>query len=184
MPIGVVCRSCDRSINLKDELAGRRIKCPGCGKVLAVPDEEAVERPVYGTDVKKRFIYRATVSSSGGFEQKVGPPLGDLDRVDGRKWGRPPWVTLTGLTAGVANKWGPAGLAAKQDPAGPCVNPPFDTLFPTRIKTSVRGGTSSRVQGARATCRMRSRNRGMRGHSGPLPVRVRGAPLADGGEAA
>jgi hypothetical protein len=45
MPISVVCRSCDRSINLKDDLAGRRIKCPGCGKVLAVPDEEAVERP-------------------------------------------------------------------------------------------------------------------------------------------
>jgi hypothetical protein len=45
MSIAVVCRACDRSVNVKDDLAGRKIKCPGCGKVLAVPDEEVDEEP-------------------------------------------------------------------------------------------------------------------------------------------
>jgi hypothetical protein len=45
MSIAVVCESCERSVKVKDDLAGRKIKCPGCGKVLAVPDEEVDERP-------------------------------------------------------------------------------------------------------------------------------------------
>ena len=45
MSIAVVCESCDRSVKVKDDLAGRKIKCPGCGKVLAVPDEEADKEP-------------------------------------------------------------------------------------------------------------------------------------------
>lgn len=50
MPIGVVCRSCDRSIKVKDDLAGRRVKCPGCGKLLAIPDEEVDDRPLRKRD--------------------------------------------------------------------------------------------------------------------------------------
>ena len=45
MPIAVYCCACDRSLKVKDDLAGRKIKCPDCGKLLTVPDEEAEERP-------------------------------------------------------------------------------------------------------------------------------------------
>ena len=45
MSIAVECASCERSIKVKDELASRKIKCPGCGKVLTVPDEEDIEEP-------------------------------------------------------------------------------------------------------------------------------------------
>ena len=45
MSIAVECASCERSIKVKDELAGRKIKCPGCGKLLTVPDEEVEEKP-------------------------------------------------------------------------------------------------------------------------------------------
>lgn len=38
MPISVVCRNCGRQLNIKDELAGRKIRCPDCKEVLAVPD--------------------------------------------------------------------------------------------------------------------------------------------------
>lgn len=38
MPIGFECGICTRKITAKDELAGRRIKCPGCGTVVIVPD--------------------------------------------------------------------------------------------------------------------------------------------------
>ena len=36
MPIPVSC-SCGRSLRVKDELTGRKIRCPGCKAVLAVP---------------------------------------------------------------------------------------------------------------------------------------------------
>lgn len=39
MPIPLSC-ACGRSMRVKDELAGRRVKCPECGEVLAVPKPE------------------------------------------------------------------------------------------------------------------------------------------------
>jgi hypothetical protein len=43
MPILVSCK-CGKKLRLKDELAGKRVKCPGCGQCLAVPAGE--EPPV------------------------------------------------------------------------------------------------------------------------------------------
>lgn len=37
MPISVQCPSCAKRLKTKDELAGKKIKCPGCGQVLPVP---------------------------------------------------------------------------------------------------------------------------------------------------
>ena len=42
MPIPLTC-GCGRSLRIKDEFAGRRVKCPGCGEVLAVPLPEVEE---------------------------------------------------------------------------------------------------------------------------------------------
>jgi hypothetical protein len=39
MPIPVQC-DCGRSLRIKDELAGRKVKCPQCGAVLVVPQPE------------------------------------------------------------------------------------------------------------------------------------------------
>jgi ribosomal protein S27E len=36
MAIAVSCPSCDREMKVKDELAGKKIKCPGCGEAVAV----------------------------------------------------------------------------------------------------------------------------------------------------
>src|SRR3954465_678146 len=40
MAIGVSC-ACGKRLSSKDELAGRRAKCPGCGTVLQIPLGEA-----------------------------------------------------------------------------------------------------------------------------------------------
>lgn len=40
MPITLPC-ACGKSFRVKDELAGRKVRCPGCGGVLAVPTPEA-----------------------------------------------------------------------------------------------------------------------------------------------
>jgi hypothetical protein len=37
MPIPFSCSSCGRSLNVRDELAGREIYCPDCKSILTVP---------------------------------------------------------------------------------------------------------------------------------------------------
>lgn len=37
MPIRVRCGKCDKPLKIAEELAGKRIHCPGCGSVLSVP---------------------------------------------------------------------------------------------------------------------------------------------------
>ncbi len=45
MPIEFSCGECDRPIRVKDELAGKRIKCPGCSEAVTVPEEDAPPPP-------------------------------------------------------------------------------------------------------------------------------------------
>jgi RsiW-degrading membrane proteinase PrsW (M82 family) len=47
MPILVTCDNCGRTLRARDEQAGKRCKCPGCGIILQVPVPAATEaRPV------------------------------------------------------------------------------------------------------------------------------------------
>lgn len=42
MPIQVTCQ-CGQQLSAKDEFAGRRVKCPGCGGPLLIPQPQAAE---------------------------------------------------------------------------------------------------------------------------------------------
>src|SRR5688572_1230403 len=44
MPIRVVCDECDSEVKVKDDLAGKKIRCKGCGATMEVPDAEPVSR--------------------------------------------------------------------------------------------------------------------------------------------
>src|SRR5262245_27926619 len=46
MPIAMTCSECEHDLKVKDELAGRKIKCPECGGVIAVPDGGRRASPV------------------------------------------------------------------------------------------------------------------------------------------
>jgi DNA-directed RNA polymerase subunit RPC12/RpoP len=37
MSLSVTCSDCDKSLKVKDELAGKKIRCPGCSSVIAIP---------------------------------------------------------------------------------------------------------------------------------------------------
>jgi ribosomal protein L40E/ribosomal protein S27E len=37
MPIQVPCQKCNKKYAIKDQFAGKKVKCPGCGQVLTVP---------------------------------------------------------------------------------------------------------------------------------------------------
>jgi uncharacterized Zn finger protein (UPF0148 family) len=51
MPVAFSCPECDKSLKVKDELAGKKVKCPGCGEPIVVeaaddPEpESAVQEP-------------------------------------------------------------------------------------------------------------------------------------------
>src|SRR5262249_6581835 len=40
MPVAFSCPECGKQLNVRDDLAGKRIKCPGCGAVVSVPDSD------------------------------------------------------------------------------------------------------------------------------------------------
>jgi hypothetical protein len=43
MAISFACPSCEENLKVRDELAGKRVKCPGCGEPVAVPQEQVEE---------------------------------------------------------------------------------------------------------------------------------------------
>ena len=49
MPIAVSC-GCGRSLRVKDEFGGRRVRCPGCGTAISVP------KPETGPDVEDEAL--------------------------------------------------------------------------------------------------------------------------------
>jgi hypothetical protein len=42
MPISLKCHGCKSTLKVRDELAGKKVKCPRCQTVLVVPEEEEV----------------------------------------------------------------------------------------------------------------------------------------------
>ena len=42
MPISLKCHGCRSTLKVRDELAGKKVKCPRCQTVLVVPEEEEV----------------------------------------------------------------------------------------------------------------------------------------------
>jgi hypothetical protein len=40
MPVSLKCHGCKSTLKVRDELAGKKVKCPRCQTVLLVPDEE------------------------------------------------------------------------------------------------------------------------------------------------
>ena len=47
MPIRATC-TCGKSVQAKDELAGKRVKCPGCGQPLVIPMPGGAPMPAHG----------------------------------------------------------------------------------------------------------------------------------------
>ena len=65
--ISLECPICNKQINLKDEVAGKEGKCPGCGQPIVVPALAVAARQV----VKERTL---PPSMSPGGEDRTLPP--------------------------------------------------------------------------------------------------------------
>lgn len=42
MAISIQCPDCEKKLKAKDELAGKRVKCPACGQLISVPNDQAL----------------------------------------------------------------------------------------------------------------------------------------------
>src|SRR5438270_8920383 len=45
MPVSFGCHNCGKQLQARDEFAGRRLKCPGCGTILTIPGGAAAAPP-------------------------------------------------------------------------------------------------------------------------------------------
>ncbi|HMP59248.1 MAG TPA: hypothetical protein PKD86_07835, partial [Gemmatales bacterium] len=45
MPIKTTCPHCAKQFKAKDDLAGRKVSCPGCKKIVGVPEPSSQAHP-------------------------------------------------------------------------------------------------------------------------------------------
>ena len=81
MAIGVRCPACEKNLNVRDDLAGQRVKCPSCGQVIKVlaPRPESSAKPTNLSPLK---------SPAAG----KGSPMASSTPVSSRGRLRWPWV--------------------------------------------------------------------------------------------
>ncbi len=77
MPIRVKCDSCGAQYALKDELAGKRIRCPGCKMPLTVPGEKTAATEGYRAPLASESTRRHSV--------KPQPPAPSVRKAPERK---------------------------------------------------------------------------------------------------
>lgn len=82
MPISFTCDQCNRSLNVRDDLAGAEIYCPDCRAILTVPGDEADDRVLPWEEQGRHTpeFAEPAASSSGRFDDRDLPapmPAGD-----------------------------------------------------------------------------------------------------------
>jgi hypothetical protein len=71
MAIALACPECDRQMKVKDEMAGRRVKCPGCGSAITVPSPEDEEQVAEEAVAKK--VVRKTRPAEDDADDEPAP---------------------------------------------------------------------------------------------------------------
>jgi len=85
-PIEVKCWDCGKSIKVKPEFAGRKGKCPVCGKVINIPDPNKVgESYIVNEDVPESTLKEVARSLAQGPGQREEKKKGFLSKFFGRK---------------------------------------------------------------------------------------------------
>ncbi|MBC7815372.1 MAG: hypothetical protein IAG10_00570 [Planctomycetaceae bacterium] len=76
MSIRISCDSCGKQLKVRDEAAGRRVKCPDCGSVVQIPEpddvmdaEAADDNPFAGGDIS---------SDGAEYDRKPCPACGEM----------------------------------------------------------------------------------------------------------
>jgi predicted Zn finger-like uncharacterized protein len=83
MPIDVICPGCSAAFKVKDEHAGKKLKCPKCSKIVPIPAKTAEEEVVEDVEV---------VEDEQPAEEPAGDPFAfdTADEPARKKKGAPP----------------------------------------------------------------------------------------------
>ena len=163
MPIRTVCSSCDKNLRIRDELIGKKVKCPACGNIFlaeAVDEATAVTAEDSGSEPRKS----ARDDESLRPMAKKAPPPGDEEDEEreerpARPGKRKKKAALNGMWIGIAasivllvvaigcyflffagpSKTGPIakkGSSRTVKAAGTAADAEFDPIHPPEAKTS------------------------------------------------
>jgi hypothetical protein len=102
MPLLIRCPACDKALKVKEELAGKKVKCPGCGKPVPVPApepppevveevEEVVEK-VVAAPAKKQAKASAAVKAKPDEEEVPAADMGEEEPAAEKKGKGDKWV--------------------------------------------------------------------------------------------
>jgi len=86
--IHVKCMGCGKSFNVDAKFAGKKGKCPVCGKVISIPDPNEKVEPAYDINVDvadheiKAVAKSIAMGPGGGYQQKK---RGFFARLFGKK---------------------------------------------------------------------------------------------------
>lgn len=100
------CPHCEQALKLSDAHRGKRVKCRGCEKVLAVPPAKAPAPPQPQASVKREMPKSALPSSANPYatfddNELSGPGGGVSDAIITELRKTKPWVRLIGFLAAV-----------------------------------------------------------------------------------
>lgn len=93
MPIKVVCPSCGRTLNARDEHAGKKLKCPGCAAAVTVPAAPPAQQA--GVDDLEEMEPAPRdrgrpARRDDDYDDRRPSRRDDYDRDDDRDYDRPP----------------------------------------------------------------------------------------------
>ena len=71
MSIRVECDACGKVLNAKDDAAGKKAKCPDCGKVLSIPNQEVFDAEAADTN------FGSANSDDGSDDRRPCPACGE-----------------------------------------------------------------------------------------------------------
>jgi formylglycine-generating enzyme required for sulfatase activity len=76
--ISVTCSSCQKKLSVKDELAGKKGRCPGCGKVLVIPQsaDARLAGQVHSSADSREEIRTIPPAPPAGADERTLPPRG------------------------------------------------------------------------------------------------------------
>lgn len=165
MGISLGCEECGKEYRIKDELAGKRIKCKECGAVITIPsleveeiedeDDEPLEAPLRRPAKSSKGSKRG---SRGGRRSEIGM-LEDIFTSDKSVW-------LKMLGAALAT---PVLLVVVMKKAQKRGGPAFDLFSPTNLALLLSSTLVGAVLGALLTAKDVVQRRMKSGESVSLP---------------